>query len=706
MFYHSLMRWEAQLIDKEGAEERLPLGNTEAIVRTFNTPEFRGMSFYEIFAKSIINHVPGDRFGFNWSINPYRGCSHSCSYCLEGSTPILLSDGRTKALSEIQVGDRIYGTIRVGNYRRYVPTEVLAHWQTLKSAYRITLQDGTELVASGDHRFLSNRGWKHVTGTECGGPEQRPHLTTNNKLMGMGKLASPPDHTAEYCRGYLCGVIRGDGNLASYSYQRVGRKHGDVHRFRLALTDLEALRRAHEYLKDLQIETKEFLFQRASGNTQESYAIRTQARGHIESIREIVNWPQRPSLDWLKGFLAGIFDAEGSFSTGVFRIPNSDPEIIGWVKRGLRRLGFFYVLEELPGCNKPLQVVRLLGELSEKLRFFLTVDPAITRKRTFDGTAIKSSSPLKVVSIENLGVEIPMYDITTGTGDFIANGVVSHNCFARPTHTYLDLNAGTDFENKIVVKVNAVELLHRELRKPSWTGESIAMGTNTDPYQRAEGHYKLMRGILSELNAVRNPYSILTKGTLIKRDIDLLQEGLDVHTNFSVGTVDETVWKKTEPGTPHPMKRLEAVKKLNESGIPCGVLMAPILPGISDSMKQMEATVRAAADAGATHITPIVLHLRPGVKEEFLPWLEENYPQLIQSYEELYKRSNAPKSVSEPIGKAVGNLRRKFGVGTYENSGDTRRKSSEKSERPVQGQLALEVEDAPRRAPKWVKERV
>src|SRR6266700_3446139 len=197
-------------------------------------------------------------------------------------------------------------------------------------------------------------------------------------------------------------------------------------------------------------------------------------------------------------------------------------------------------------------------------------------------------------------------------------------CFARPTHTYLDFDAGRDFETKIVVKVNAAELVRRELRRASWGGELIAMGTNTDPYQRAEGHYRLMRGILRELNAARNPYSILTKGTLIQRDLDLLIEGAavtDVSANFSVGTVDEKVWAETEPGTPHPMKRLEVV--LNEPGISCGVLMAPILPGISDAPVQLEATVAAAVTGGATRATPIALHLRPGVKEEFWPWLTE-----------------------------------------------------------------------------------
>jgi DNA repair photolyase len=262
-------------------------------------------------------------------------------------------------------------------------------------------------------------------------------------------------------------------------------------------------------------------------------------------------------------------------------------------------------------------------------------------------------------------------------------------CFARPSHTYLDFNAGEDFDTQIVVKVNAVELLRKELKKPSWSGEHIAMGTNTDPYQRAEGHYKLMRGILKELNTARNPYSILTKGTLIQRDIDLLQEGaavVDAGACFSVGTVDEKVWRETEPGTPHPMKRLEVVRKLNDAGVRCGVLMAPILPGISDSLEQMQETVKAAVDAHATFVTPIVLHLRPGVREEFMPWLEEHHPDLIKNYEAIYRRSYAPKDVTEPIQKAVGNLRRKFG----HVAGDRHRRTTAAEE---EDSTAEQVED-------------
>jgi DNA repair photolyase len=279
-------------------------------------------------------------------------------------------------------------------------------------------------------------------------------------------------------------------------------------------------------------------------------------------------------------------------------------------------------------------------------------------------------------------------------------------CFARPSHTYLDFDAGKDFETKIVVKVNAPELLRGELRRKSWKGELIALGTNTDPYQRAEGHYRLTRGILQELNAARNRYSILTKGTLIQRDIDLLLEGTqvnDVSTAFSVGTIDEEVWRKSEPGTPHPLKRLEVVKKLNDAGIACGVLMAPILPGISDSMEQMQATVRAAAEAGATFISPIVLHLRPGVKEEFIPWLEDTYPELLPTYEAAYRRSNAPKSVTEPITKAVGNFKRRYGYTTSDRHRERRGAPKDELNDPQDDeQLALEIDEPARRAPKWV----
>jgi DNA repair photolyase len=633
----------------------LPLFDAPATVRTFDAPEFRGVTFYEVEAKSILNHVPAaSRMPFQWTINVYRGCSHACSYCQAGDTPILMADGRTKPLADVRVGDAIYGTVFDGKYRRYVTTQVLDHWSTVKPGYRVTLADGTELVTSRDHRFLTGRGWKHVTGSECG-RHRRPHLTVNNKLLGTGGFAAPPEDDPEYRRGYLCGMIRGDGHLGSYAHRRSGRTKGDVHRFRLALVDVEALQRVRAYLAQLDPATTEFVFQEAVGARKQLSSIRTSARRSVAGIQELVRWPHTAAVDWCKGFLAGIFDAEGSYSRGILRICNTDQAIVDQVTSSLRRFGFLFAIETRQQA-KPLTVVRLLGGLREHLRFFHTVDPAITRKRTIVGTAVKNNAPLRVTSIEPLGVDLPLYDMTTGTGDYIANGTISHNCFARPSHTYLNFDAGRDFETRIVVKVNAVEVLRRELRKRSWTGAHVAMGTNTDPYQRCEGRYRLTRGVLEALRDHANPCSILTKSPLLLRDLDLLVELAETAgftANLSIGTLDEEVWRRSEPGTPHPKARMAAVKRLVAAGVPCGILMAPILPGISDAPEQLRAVVRAAADAGASHLTPITLHLRRGVKEEFMPWLEREYPELVGDYRRMYRGANAPKAVGAAIGERV-----------------------------------------------------
>src|SRR5215471_6253569 len=259
------MRWDALRADSpdEGSPPAQPapmLFEQRAVTRTFDTPAFRGMTFFEVQARSIINRVPdASRVPFRWTINPYRGCSHACRYCLGGDTPILMADGRTRPLAELQEGDAVYGTVRQGSYRRYVPTTVRAHWQTVKPAYRIALEDGTQLIASGDHRFLTGRGWKHVIGSEHGAA-RRPHLTIGGKLMGVGAFAEPPKDSPDYRRGYLCGMIRGDAHLGDYGYERTGGGGGWVCSFRLALVDREGLDRTRDYLTHVGITTTAFKF--------------------------------------------------------------------------------------------------------------------------------------------------------------------------------------------------------------------------------------------------------------------------------------------------------------------------------------------------------------------------------------------------------------------------------------------------------------
>jgi DNA repair photolyase len=285
--------------------------------------------------------------------------------------------------------------------------------------------------------------------------------------------------------------------------------------------------------------------------------------------------------------------------------------------------------------------VRLLGGLREVVRFLHAVDPAITRKRGIEETALKGNARVRVVSVEPLGVELPLFDLTTETGDFIADGMVSHNCFARPTHTYLGLDAGRDFEREIVVKVNAPELLRAELARPRWQGEHVALGTNTDPYQWVEGRYRLMPGIWAALRDAANPCSVLTKSPLLLRDLPLFRE-LVVRTRFtaclSVPTVDEKAWRASEPHTPNPRARLEAVAELNRAGVPTGILIAPLMPGINDDPAQVEEILARAEEAGATSVGGAALHVRGEVRDVFMAWLRNHRPDLVERYETLYAR--------------------------------------------------------------------
>jgi DNA repair photolyase len=214
-------------------------------------------------------------------------------------------------------------------------------------------------------------------------------------------------------------------------------------------------------------------------------------------------------------------------------------------------------------------------------------------------------------------------------------------CFARPTHRYLDLDPATQFEREIVVKVNLPEVLRAELRRPSWKGAHIALGTNTDPYQWVESKYRITRGIWEELLEARNPCSILTRSPLLLRDLDLfraLNERTEFAANFSIPTIDPKVWRETEPGSPNPMKRIEAIRELTAAGIETGVLIAPLMPGINDSPKQVERILELAGEAGATSIGGIGLHLRGPLRGIFLDWLREYRPDLVKRYEKLYGR--------------------------------------------------------------------
>lgn len=239
-------------------------------------------------------------------------------------------------------------------------------------------------------------------------------------------------------------------------------------------------------------------------------------------------------------------------------------------------------------------------------------------------------------------------------------------CFARNTHTYLDLDAGSDFDSQIVVKVNVAEVLARELGSGRGQRDHVALGTNTDPYQRAEGRYRLMPGILRALAGSGTPLSVLTKGTLLARDLPLLAAvGRDVPVGLgvSIALVDGDLQQRLEPGTPTPAARLDLVRRAADAGLSVGVMVAPVLPFLTDSDEALDATLSAIAAAGAAGATVLALHLRPGAREWFLRWLAAERPDLVPAYTQLYRRgSYADRGYTRELADRVAPLRRRHGL--------------------------------------------
>jgi len=402
------------------------------------------LSLYEDHTKQVLAENDSPDLGFRYSINPYRGCFHGCAYCLSGETRILMADGATKPLADVQPGDHVVGTARTERSelgRRFVPSLVLDRWATARRAYRLQLDSGDELIASGDHRFLTPHGWRYVI-PPGRNKRARLHLQEKDTCLGPGKA-------------------------------------------------------------------------------------RLKARG--------------------------------------------------WFKSGPRE--------------------------------------------------VSSTIAGSVAAIETLGTILPLFDIATETGDFVANGVVSHNCYARPTHEYLSFGAGTDFERKIVLKPNVAERLREAFEKKSWQGELIMLSGNTDCYQPLENEYRLTRSILEVCAEYRNPVHIITKSALIERDLDLLQK---LNADASVGvSISIPFWnadtaRKLEPFVTTPARRMKTVERLAAAGISVTVNIAPLILGLAD--RDVPAILEAAAAAGARGASLIPLRLPGAVKEVFSERLQAGFP--------------------------------------------------------------------------------
>ncbi len=646
------MRWSGQQVLDTGVGDAPALPGMRGLLRTVRTPEFAGTVFHEVEARSALNRVPGPSpLPFEWTVNPYRGCSHACVYCLAGPTRVLLPDGRTTPISRLRVGDVVLGTEPVdgpdGGPRRYVPTTVLAHWSTTKPAHRLRLRGGTEMVASGEHRFLTDRGWRHVTGGWCRSG-RRPRLRPGAALLGPGVGGAPgregaerTGHTAEYRSGYLCGLVDGDGPDG----------------FPSPRLELEALGRAHHFLSGFPVRPAPVAALSEPGR------VPPPGRG-LAALTDLLRHPVEPDEDWCAGFLAGVLDARGDVVDGRLVVRHPDDAVLGRVAGALHRLGFrFAVARGERGVE-----IGPCGGAGELLRLLRVADPAVARGRGPVGAAVEAVEGSEVESVVDLGVALPMYDITTGTGDFVAEGVVSHNCFARNTHTYLDLDAGADFDSQIVVKVNVAAVLRRELRAPRWGREPVAMGTNTDPYQRAEGRYRLMPGVIDALAGSGTPFSILTKGTVLTRDLPRLASAaadVPVGIGVSVALLDRELQARLEPGTPSPAARLDMVRRIADAGLPCGVMVAPVLPLLTDSPEALDALLARIAAAGASGATVMALHLRRGTREWFTAWLAREHPALVPRYERLYRRgAYVDPAYRRALAERVAPLLRRHGLAT------------------------------------------
>jgi DNA repair photolyase len=256
-------------------------------------------------------------------------------------------------------------------------------------------------------------------------------------------------------------------------------------------------------------------------------------------------------------------------------------------------------------------------------------------------------------------------------------------CFARPTHEYLDLDCGNDFDTQVIVKTNVVDVLRRELSRQSWRRETVALGTNTDPYQRAEGRYALMPGIIGALAGSGTPLSILTKGTLLRRDLALIAgaaEQVPVSLAVSLAVGDPALHQQVEPGTPSPQARLGLIAAIRETGLDCHVMVAPVLPYLTDSVEHLDDLLRQIAAAGASGVTVFGLHLRGSTRGWFMSWLTRDYPQLVGKYRELYRRgAYLPPSYRDELRARAAPLIAKYGL-----AGDQRRTDAAPPQRVVE----------------------
>lgn len=540
------------------------------------------MKEYKSFYKSVGGNE-GDICLYPIRLDTYGcGCSNDCDFCLDGNTDILLYNGLAKKIKDIKIGDELVG-VEQGDKKKYFTKSVVTNTsQSIQKAYKITLKNGKTFICSGNHQWLTNRGWKYTIGA-MSGEDRRPYITTNNNFLGFETLHDVGyfDEDDEYKKGYLRGIILGDGNLGIYDYSDKRRKKDIQYHFRLALKNESLTMKAKKYLSDFGIQTYDFIFPMKDRRTKEilmPVAIRASKESSYYQIKELI--VKRDNENFRRGYLAGIYDAEGSKTDiGIRRVYNQDDDIINEIIEDLDYFGFKYTFDkDKPSKNGTVKTVRLLGGISESLRL-TQVTHMFLKDAPLENIALKTmdSSNLQVVKIEELSDQL-LYDISTTTRNFIANGCVSHNCYAKSLLSFRGL------WNPSEPSVADIEKIKRKINKLPKGMPAIRLGGMTDCFQPIEKKHRVTYETIKALNERGINYLIVTKCDLVASDeyLDILDKDL-AHIQYTLTFTDDDLYKKVHiENAPLPSKRIKAIEKLEANGFDVCIRLSPYIPEFID----------------------------------------------------------------------------------------------------------------------------